>query len=98
MSSFYAQLLQNFSELKFCKKSLYEYKSHLYTKAAVQRFSVKSILRNFAKFTGKRLCQSLFFNKKETLAQVFSCDFCEISKNPFFIEHLGTTASLYTFH
>ena len=98
MSSFYAQLLQNFSELKFCKKSLYEYKSHLYTKAAVQRFSVKSILRNFAKFTGKRLCQSLFFNKKETLAQVFSCDFCEISKNTFFIEHLWTTASLYTLH
>ena len=23
----------------------------------------KSILRNFAKFTGKHLCQSLFFNK-----------------------------------
>ena len=26
--------------------------------------------------------------KKETLAQVFSCEFCEISKNTFFIEHL----------
>ena len=23
----------------------------------------KGVLRNFAKFTGKRLCQSLFFNK-----------------------------------
>ena len=43
-----------------------------------------SVLRNFAKFTGKHLCQSLFFNiKEETLAQVFSCEFCEISKNPF---------------
>ena len=29
------------------------------------------------------MCQSLFFNK-ETLAQVFSCEFCEISKNTFF--------------
>ena len=29
------------------------------------------------------------FIKKETLAQVFSCEFCEISKNiPFFKEHL----------
>ena len=29
-----------------------------------QRCSVKKgILRNFAKFTGKHLCQSLFFNK-----------------------------------
>ena len=29
--------------------------------------------------------------KKETLAHVFSCEFCEISKNTFFTEHLGTT-------
>ena len=29
------------------------------------------------------MCQSLFF-KEETLAQVFSCEFCEISKNTFF--------------
>ena len=33
------------------------------------------------------------FIKKETLAQVFSCEFCEISKNTFFTEHLRTTAS-----
>ena len=30
---------------------------------------------------------------KETLAQVFSCDSCKISKNTFFIEHLWATAS-----
>ena len=46
-------------------------------------FCRKGVLRNFAKFTGKHLCQSLFFNKKETLVQVFSCEFCEISKNTF---------------
>ena len=28
------------------------------------------------------------FIKKETLAQVFSCEFCEIFKNTFFIEDL----------
>ena len=33
------------------------------------------------------------FIQKETLAQVFSCEFCEISKNTFFTEHLWTTAS-----
>ena len=27
------------------------------------------------------------FIKKETLAQVFSCKFCEIFKNTFFTEH-----------
>ena len=30
---------------------------------------------------------------KKALAQVFSCEFCEISKNNFFTEHLWTTAS-----
>ena len=31
--------------------------------------------------------------KKETPAQVFSREFCEISKNTFFREHLRLTAS-----
>ena len=39
--------------------------------------------------------ESLFF-EKETLAQVFSCEFCEISKNVFFTEHLWTAASIIT--
>ena len=43
----------------------------------------KGVLRNFAKFTAKHLCQSLFFNKVAGLALVFSCEFCEISKNTF---------------
>ena len=49
----------------------------------------KVFLRNFAIFTGKDLCKNLFCNNvagliKEALAQVFSCGFCEISKNTFF--------------
>ena len=73
-------------------------------------FCIKGVLRNFAKFTGKHLCQSLFFSKvaglrptkacnfikKETLAQVFSCEFCETSKNIFFTEHLWATASVFS--
>ena len=31
--------------------------------------------------------------QKEDLAQVFSCEFCEVSDNNFFIEHLLATAS-----
>ena len=31
--------------------------------------------------------------KKETLAQVFSCEFCQIFKKGFFTEHLWVTAS-----
>ena len=61
------------------------------------------VLKNFAKFTGKHPCQSFFFNKvaggacnfikKETLAQVFSCEFWENSKNTFFTDHVRVTAS-----
>ena len=52
-------------------------------------FCKKDVLRNITKFTGKHLCQSLIFNKvadfkNETLAQVFSCEFCKISKNTIF--------------
>ena len=37
------------------------YREH-YRKQPPQLFLRKSVLRNFAKFTGKHLCQSLFFN------------------------------------
>ena len=60
-------------------------------------FCKKGALKNFAKFTGKRLCWSLFFNnvaglspaacnfiKIEALTQVLSCKFCEVFKNTFF--------------
>ena len=54
----------------------------------------KSVLKNFAKFTRKYLCQACNFIKKETLAQVFSSELCTIFKNTFCIEHLWTTASV----
>ena len=54
-------------------------------------FYKTSVLKHFPKFIGKHLYQSLLFNKlpaeglhiikKETLTQVFSCEFCEIFKN-----------------
>ena len=62
------------------------------TKAATRGvLQKKGVLRNFAKFTGKHLCQRLFFNK---VAGLFSCEFCEISKSTFFTEHLQTTTSV----
>ena len=49
--------------------------------------------------TGGVLWKKVFlacnFIKKETLAQVFSSEFCEISKNTLFTEHLRATASVY---
>ena len=69
----------------------------------VLRCSVKKdVLKNFTKFTGKHLCQSLSFNKgagfslRETLVQVFPCEFWKIFKNSFFTEHLWATISITT--
>ena len=78
--------------------------SHNMIAASFSYQSRSSHLRNFTNFVGKHLCQSLFFNKIadlrpatllkiESLAQVFSCEFCEISENTFFTENLQTTAS-----
>ena len=36
--------------------------------------------------------------EKETLAQVLPCEFCEISKNTFFTEHIWITASVAGIH
>ena len=64
------------------------FKRFIFRSICLEVFCEKGVLKNVAKFTGKHLCQSLYFNKVacnfikiETLAQVFSCEFCEISKN-----------------
>ena len=46
----------------------------------------------------KKVLQACNFIKKDTLGQVFSCEFCEIWKNTFFTEHLWTTASVSTWN
>ena len=68
---------------------------HLYKRASHRSCSVrKGVLRSFTKFTGKHLCQSLFFNKvdsvlvkfyikKGTLTQAFSCEFAKFLRTPF---------------
>ena len=69
-----------------------------------EEFCKKRCSSKFQKFHRKHLCLGLFLNKvatlacnfinKETLAQVFSYEFCTISiKNTFFTEHLWATAS-----
>ena len=73
----------------------------------VEVFCRKEVLKIFTKFRGKQLSQSLFFKKvagvrpkacnfikKETVAQVFSCEFWEISKNTFSTEHVWATGSI----
>ena len=71
----------------------------LYRSSRPEVFGKKVALRNFPKFTGKHLCQSLYnFIKKDTLAQVFSCKFCEIPKNTFFQKTPLVAASVFIFN
>ena len=77
----------------------------------LRRSSVrKGVLRNLAKFTGKHLCQSLFFNifcfliaasglqfYFKALTHVFSCEFYKISKNTFFYRTPPVAASVVLF-
>ena len=55
-------------------------------------FCEKRVLRNFAKFTGKQLCR----RKKMSLAEVFSFEFCEISKNTFSYRTPPVAALIFT--
>ena len=69
-------------------------------KSSHQRCSMKkSVLRNFAKFTGNILArpdsQACNFIKKETLAQVFSYELCKISSSTFLHNTYGRLL-LYT--
>ena len=56
--------------------------------AVALMYSVKKVFlevsQNSQEVAGGAACN---FIKKETLAQVFSCEFCEISKNTLFTEH-----------
>ena len=79
----------------------------VYRSSRLDVFCRKIVLRNFAKFTGKHLCQGVFFDKvaglrpkackfikKEILVQGFSCEFYEIFKNTFFYRTPPVTASI----
>ena len=56
--------------------------------SSYQRCSVrKGVLRILAKFTGKHLCHGLYFIKVAGLRPK-ACEFCEISENTIFTEHL----------
>ena len=63
------------------------------------------VLKNFAKFTGKHLCQSLFFNKvaivspatllKRDWHMCFPVNFAKFLRTSFFIEHLLAASECY---
>ena len=79
------------------------FKIPFYLQKQHRRCSVtKGVIRNFVKFRENTCARVSFllklqdegfnFNKKEALVRVFSCEFCEISKNAFLTEHLQATS------
>ena len=89
------------------KASCYESERYTVTEAATGGVSIKKVLLEILQNSQENTCvrvsfltkfqtEDCNFIKKNTLAQVFSCEFCKISKNIFFIEHLLATASAVT--
>ena len=83
----------------FTSKEVFEMFSGNPRSSRPEVFCKKGVLRNFTKFTGKHLCQSLFFNKvaglrpatllkKRLWHRCFPVNFVKFLRTPFFIEHL----------
>ena len=74
---------------------------YLNSRSSHQRCSIeKAVLKNFAIFTRKHLCWSLFcglqnlqLSIKGAPTLVLSCEYCKIFKNTYFEENLRTTLS-----
>ena len=64
-----------------------------FLETVAQICSVKKVFLEISQNSAD-LRQAYNFIKKETLAKVFSCEFCEISKNAYFTEDLPVTASV----
>ena len=58
----------------------------LFQRQAPELFYKKGVYKDFAKFTGKHLCRSIFFNKieKDTPTHLFSVNLAKFLKTPFF--------------
>ena len=60
-----------------------------FSEAVVRRCSVKKVLLEISQNSQENTCaKASFFIRKETLAQVFSSEFCKILKNVFFYRNL----------
>ena len=86
------------------KKQIWNYKIGRYRSSRSEVFCKKGVFKNVTKFTRKHLYQRFFFNKvagfqpatlfKETLVQMFFCEFCDNFKSTFFVEHLWMATSV----
>ena len=79
---------------------------YFYSEAVIRRCSVKDVFLEILQNPQENTCardsftepQACNFIKKESLAQVFSFEFCEIVKNNFFHRTPPVAASGYCLH
>ena len=100
----FASAIKNSQLLMFSKDYLSK-KELIWFRSSHQRYSIK--LKNFAKFTGKHLYQSLFFNKVEDLSpatllkqrlwhRCFPVNFRKFLRTPFLQNTSGRLLLLVT--
>ena len=65
----------------------------IYTEAVVQRSSVKKVFLEISQNSHEKTCARVSFLTK---LQLFSCEFCKISKNTFFYKTPRVAASVYS--
>ena len=81
---------------------------HLNRSSCPEVFCKKGVVRNFAKFTGKHLCRSLFFKvaglrpatllKKRLWHRCFPVNFAKFQRTTFLIEHLRWLLLIWSNH
>ena len=68
-------------------------------KSSHRRCSIKKLFVKISQYSRENTCTEVFLKKSckcEAPTQMFYCEYCEISKNTYFEEHLRTAASEVT--
>ena len=97
---------KQYQSLSRYEKRIEPLKEHVFQKQPPEVFYKKMVFLKISQNSKEYLCQSLFFNKvagdcgmpwnfikKETLTQMFSCEFWEIFQDIFFTGHFWRAAS-----
>ena len=70
------------------RKKLLHTSSFIHRSSRPEVFCKKGVPRNFAEFTGKRLCQNLFFSKVAATLLMFTVNFTKFLRTSFYLVHL----------
>ena len=98
-----------FSKIRFQQKTILVVVEGFLQKQPPEGFYNKKLFLEISQISQENTCARVSFLiklqswacnfiKKESLAQVLSCEFCEISKNTFHTEHIWETASFPFFY